>query len=64
MNFRHLAVVAGSLLVLMISSLLLAQVLGQSEELITELVSLYGLGASIGCGLAVIWLMGDSASHG
>lgn len=64
MNIRHLAVIIGSLLILMISSLLFAQVLGHSEEFITELASLYGFGAIVGCGLAVTWLMGDSASHG
>ena len=63
MNIRHLAVVIGSLLILMVSSLLFTQVFVHSEEFITELVSLYGFGAAIGCGLAVTWLIGDSSAH-
>ena len=55
MNFRHLVVFIASLLILTISSLLLTQVFDHSEDFITELLSLYGFGAAIGCGLAVAW---------
>ncbi|RUQ31214.1 MAG: hypothetical protein EKK68_08720 [Candidatus Competibacteraceae bacterium] len=62
-NFRHLAVFIAALLVLVISSLLLAQVFGKSDKFIMELLSLYGFGATVGCGLAVAWLMGESTGQ-
>ena len=63
MNIRHLVIFIASLLVLTISSLLLAQVFGQSEDFIAELLSLYGFGATIGCGLAVAWLAEEFAGQ-
>jgi len=62
-NFRHLAVFIAALLVLVISSLLLAQVFGSSDKFIMELLSLYGFGATAGCGLAIAWLMGESTGQ-
>ena len=64
MNFRHLVVFIASLLILTISSLLLAQVFDRSEDFIAELLSLYGFGATIGCGLAVAWLAEEFAGQG
>lgn len=63
MNFRHLAVFIAALLILVISSLLLAQAFGRSDQFIMELLSLYGFGATVGCGLAVAWLMGESTGR-
>ena len=43
----------------MISISLLTQVFEHSDELIHELLTLYGFGAMVGCSLAAAWLMGE-----
>jgi hypothetical protein len=59
MNLRHLVVFVASLVHLMISISLLTQIFDQYGALISELLTLYGVGAMVGCSLAAAWLMGE-----
>lgn len=61
MNIKHLPILVGSIIVMLVSIFLFSQaVIGQSV-LISELSSLYSVGAVAGCGLAALWLMGEFA---
>ncbi|MFZ4790619.1 MAG: hypothetical protein ACOYMW_06980 [Candidatus Competibacteraceae bacterium] len=59
MNLRHLVVFVASLVLLMISISLLTQIFDQYGALISELLTLYSVGAMVGCSLAAAWLMGE-----
>ncbi|MCP5158128.1 MAG: hypothetical protein H6974_06230 [Gammaproteobacteria bacterium] len=59
MNIRPLSVLIASTIILVFSMLLSYQVFEHADEFISELLSLYAIGAMVGCGLAVAWLMGE-----
>ena len=63
MNLKHLAVSIGSMIVFLVSMSLFSQVFNHSHEFISELLSLYSLGAITGCSLATVWLMGEFAGQ-
>lgn len=63
MNLKHLAVFIGSMIVFLVSVSLFSQISDQAHQLISELVSLYSVGVIAGCGLAVVWLMGEFAGQ-
>ena len=63
MNINHLAVSIASLIVLLVSIALFSQIMTHGSEFISELFSLYSLGAIAGCGLAAIWLLGEFAGQ-
>lgn len=63
MNLKHLAVFIGSMIVFLISMLLFSQVSNHPDEFVSELLSLYSLGAIAGCGLAAVWLTGEFAGQ-
>ncbi len=63
MNLKHLAVFIGSMIVFLVSVSLFSQISDHANELISELLSLYSVGAIAGCGLAAVWLMGEFAGQ-
>jgi hypothetical protein len=59
MNLKHFAVFVSSALVFIISISLFSDIFQNKNEFISELLSLYSIGAIAGCGLAATWLMGE-----
>lgn len=60
-NLKHLAVFVGSMIVFLVSVSLFAEAYSPAYAISGELSSLYVLGALVGLGLVVTWLVGESA---
>jgi hypothetical protein len=51
------------MIVFIISISLFSEIFQNAGEFIGELLSLYSVGAIVGCGLAATWLMGEFAGQ-
>lgn len=63
MNLKHSVILIASMIVFIISISLFCEVLKNASEFISELLSLYSIGAITGCGLAATWLLGEFAGQ-
>lgn len=63
MNLKHSVVMIASMMVFIISISLFSEIFQNAGEFIGELLSLYSVGAIVGCGLAATWLVGEFAGQ-